>query len=352
MYHTLHDALQSVQTDQLIVAEDISKCGKKQFYTGNVDTLNTLYSSLTRKHWYECLVENRPSRIFLDVESEHPVDIRAIVAVLKQCVQQKYKITPLIQVMDSCSPTKNSWHLVCTNVVLRNVYQVGAFVRRLVLFMDGSEMRNAIDTAVYTKNRMFRIKDSSKFNSTRILKHGKEWFELLVQPLTNTVPLECLEIDNSCPVSTSMPPEKLFIETARGTWVRAHSHRLQRGQISQSHCPMLTTILDWLDRTVDAKTCRHNTKMLDTGHYFVMTRSKKCEIAKRSHRGNNIWFNIDVIRQKVVQRCFDQECCRSSEEYVVDVPSEVWLKWTTTWSEIVRTPSGKRNENTLYNMTF
>ena len=231
------------------------------------------------------------------------------------------------------------------------MYHVGAFVRRMALFMGPGDLRNAIDTAVYTKNRMFRIKDSSKFGSKRILNHTLKWYQLLVQHHTQTDILECLEMDNQFPVSTSMAPENMFVLGPSQTWIRVQPHR-QKGSTSQTSCPLLSPILDWLDVHLGAKTCRHNTKMSLTGHYYVMTRSKKCMIAKRTHKGNNIWFDIDTNRQMVRQRCFDEECCQSSEECQINVPSETWSKWITAWSEMVCTPSNQRNEITLYNMTF
>ena len=354
MYHFLHDALHSLKKNQIIIAEDISDSGQKQFYVGTILELNTKYESLSAKHWYECLVENKPSRIFLDVESSQPVDINAIVETLKQCIEQHYKQSVQIELMDSSSPTKYSWHIICTNIFLRNVYHVGAFVRRMVLFMGSGELRNAIDTAVYTKNRMFRINGSSKFSSKRLLKHTKPWYQLMVQPSEVSTIFECLEIDNIEPVSTSMAPENMFIQTGPTTWKRTRS-QCHKGQVSQNSCPLLSPILDWLDSNLEANTCRQNTKMTESGHYWIMTRSKKCKIAHREHKGNNIWFDIDITRQLVIQRCFDEECCQSSEECVVDVPVETWVKWVTTWSECstkFRRPSNQRNEITLYKKTF
>jgi hypothetical protein len=350
-HHTLQSALNVLQDNQIIIAEDVSATGQKHFYTDTINELNAKYLKLRNKHWYECLVEGRPSRLFLDIESNEKIDIQKIINLLNQCVEQHYKKTADIQVLDSCCPTKYSFHIVCTNIVLKNVYHVGAFVRRMVLFMGPGDLRNAIDTAVYTKNRMFRIKDSSKFGSERILKHALKWYQLLVQPETPGTLLECLEIDNQPPVSTSMAPENMFVIGPSQTWTRIQPHR-QRGSASQTSCPLLSPVLDWLDVHLEAKTCRHNTKMSINGHYLVMTRSKKCMIAKRTHKGNNIWFDIDIHKQIVIQRCFDEECCQSSEECQINVPSETWSKWITAWSEIICTPSDQRNEITLYNMTF
>ena len=105
-------------------------------------------------------MDNRPSRIFLDVESLNYVDIEQIVDVCKQAIQLKFGIQADMAIIDSCS---DKIFVACFmhQFVPKNVFHVGAFVRRLVLSMTGP-YRDAIDTAVYTKNRMFRIVGSSK----------------------------------------------------------------------------------------------------------------------------------------------------------------------------------------------
>ena len=343
-HKTLHLALANVKTSEIVIAQDISASGQKIFLKGAQTELESYYDELEKKHWYECLMDNRPSRIFLDVESLNYVDIEQIVDVCKQAIQLKFGIQADMAIIDSCSDKKFSWHVLCTNLYLKNVFHVGAFVRRLVLSMAGHPYRDAIDTAVYTKNRMFRIVGSSKFGSTRILKHPScSWTQLLVQS-ANAEYQECNEIDESSPSSTSLHPDKMFHQE-RGVWKR-RGH--QRSALSTAHetCPMLNPILDWLDRHRSAQTCRHNCSFTKNGHYFVSTRSRKCCIAKREHRGNNIWFDIDTNQQTVYQRCYDQDC--SGQAFQVAVPPEQWSLWNRTWHQLIHAP---RNENTLFNMS-
>ena len=61
----------------------------------------------------------------------------------------------------------------------KNVYHVGAFLRRLVLYMDDSPLAGAVETAVYTRNRMFRLVGSSKMGSERVLRSEAPWWELI-----------------------------------------------------------------------------------------------------------------------------------------------------------------------------
>ena len=356
-YHTLHKALQRLDPDRMVIAEDIAKNGQKGFYCESLDTLTGYYEKLSQKHWYECLVENRPTRIFLDVEAEFvepSINMDAIMAFLTACIHEMFSVEAAIHILNSSSDQKQSWHVIVTNVYLENVYHVGAFIRRCVLFMQFSFQAgeapfnpsdlDAIDTAVYTKNRMFRVPYSSKFGSERILKCNQPWHTLLVQASTTGTVYSCSEIDESVPVSTSAAPFSLF-ENIDGQWVRRR-HRT-RTSTSATDNPLLVPVLNYLDQHLDAKCQRHKQRCTATGHYSVASRSKCCGIAQREHRGNNIWFAIDLNRQEVRQRCYDEECQHKS--VVVDMPKGQWSLWNEAWAEVIHAPMNKK---TLFNMTY
>ena len=354
-YYTLQSALKSITDKRIIIAQDITPNGQKVFFCEQLDTLMEEYAKLDSKHWYECLVQNRPSRIFLDVESESSIHISEIVQFLQFSVKEMFQIDPHIEILDSCSAEKYSWHLIVTNVVLMNVYHVGAFVRRIVLAMRHMLDTNrasfdvedvaAIDTAVYTKNRMFRVAGSSKFGSKRILRNSNPWHALIVQPTQCDKVYKCNEIDNSEPLSTSLAPEKLFVLVGPYTWSRISM--ANRQQQTPTTCRLVSPILDWLDRNLEAQCQRHSMTCSSNGIYRISTRSKKCCIAKRTHRGNNIWFEIHLNSMQVFQRCYDEDCRRKSVE--VDVPHAQWSRWQNAWSQLIHAPM---NENTLFNMSY
>lgn len=343
MFRSLYEALQNAE--DIIVAEDISDDGKKVFYTGDIESLDQRYTNTEQKHWYEVILENKPTRVFLDVESKTPVSIDSIVEFFKKTIHLMFGIHGEAAVIDSCSSDKYSWHVIFPDVVLRNSYHVGAFVRRNVLAMQDDPIALAIDTAVYTKHRMFRLKGSSKFGQERILKHTQPWYELLVQPYQPDQVYDCLEIDDSIPVSTSASPHALFECNDSASWSRRETTTHQKS--TNTCCPLLSPILDWLDREWDACTVRFGTNMSLNGHYRISTRSKKCRIAGRTHKGNNIWFDININRRVVHQRCYDEECRRQRVE--IELPDSLWDKWYNAWMSLEPAP---KNENTLYNVSY
>lgn len=343
MFPTLREAIE--RKSDYVFAEDVHQAGKKQFYAGTLVELQAIVNNRVQPHFYECLMEHRPSRLFLDIDSTYPLDINKLVELLRAGIIAKFVGSqPDIQLLDSSGPNKYSWHIIVTNVILKNVYHVGAFVRRLVLYMDDSPLARVIDTAVYTRNRMFRLSGSSKMGSERVLRSEVPWQDLIVQvPCAH--PLTCLEIDNSEPTSTSHKPEDLFVDNGNDTW-SPKSQRASGGAFLDRN-PLLAPILDWLDRHEQAKIIRRKIKLLETGYYIVPANSRKCYIANRTHKGNAIWYMIDLTERKIYQRCLDADC--GKRRHLMNVPPEVWHKWLGAWTSAEPPPN---NQNTLYNISY
>ena len=345
MFPTLQKAIE--QKSDYVFAEDVHQAGKKQFYTGTIAELQTIVNKRLQPHFYECLMEHRPSRLFIDVDSTHQLDINELVEMLRAGIAAKFAgIQPDIQLLDSTGPNKYSWHIIVTNVILKNVYHVGAFVRRLVLYMADSPLAAVIDTAIYTRNRMFRLTGSSKMGSERVLRSisGTPWQDLVVQ-VPCEQPLICLEIDESEPTSTSHKPEDLFMDNGNDTW-SLRGQRAPGGSFLDRN-PLLTPILDWLDRYEQAKIIHRKIKLLETGYYIVPANSRKCYIANRTHKGNAIWYMIALSEKKIYQRCLDDDC--GKRRHLMNIPPEVWHKWSGAWMSVEPPPN---NQNTLYNISY
>lgn len=347
MFRTLQNAIAQVAENQIVVAEDISAKQQKRFRVDTVGNLDKQYRALNQPHWYECLLVDRPSRLFLDVENDAYVDIAAIAAFVTDCIRERFGTEAHMEILDSCSDQKYSWHIIVTNLYFKNVYHVGAFVRRIVLAMEhgqGCELATAVDTAVYTKNRMFRVCGSTKFGSQRVLKHAKPWFELLVQNPTATF-VECCEIDGSAPMSTSARPSAIFHH--RGDkWVQVVPRRELTGS-ETTQCPLINPVLDWLDTVHQAKTQRHTLKMRIDGSFTIYTRSKQCGIANRTHKSNNIWYRINPVQNIIVQKCHDEDCGRKTN--TIPHPSQLWSRWNSAWLGICPLPICQK---TLYNESY
>lgn len=342
-FTTLRLALDIVTSNTLVFAQDLNASGIKKFMVGSKEECILKYTSLTQRHWYECLLENRPSRLFLDIDAD--VNIENLIHYVQKCSTLMFQKQVHFQILDASSSQKTSYHLI-GDLVFKNIYHVGAFIRRVLMSMIAENIpeKDAVDHAVYTRNRMFRIKGSTKFGSDRVLKHPKPWHTLLVQTTGEYV--ECLELDKSIPRSTSMHPLNLFVREENETWSSIRSSKITLSSELSDLYP-LSPIFSWLDKHLDANINRHAVKMTSAGICIVPTQSKNCKIAERTHKGNHIWFSIDTRTLKIIQRCHDHVC--STGHVQIDVPPIVWSRWLAMWSVQVVV---EKNKKTLFNTSY
>lgn len=356
IYAKLNEALIRCKKTEIIIAEDVAKCGAKRFHVDSLQNLHHLYNSMQKKHWYETLQEKRQSRLFLDIESDDSVvDIKWLVGYISDGLKTFLRgkgstIVPVFEILDSSSSAKSSFHVVCTNVFFENVYHVGAFVRRVICTMINFDIDySAIDESVYTKNRMFRVNGSTKFGSERRLKHAFPWTSLLVQSQNPTDEVfTCKEVDLTTPCSTSLKTADLFeFDKVKKMWITKKIRYAGAENAIFTECILLTPIFDWLDNTLCADIQRYDISLIPGGRILVSSGSRCCQIQNREHKGNHIWFKININRRTVFQHCYDGDCqkikCFLSENSdkmstgckQIHVPTNCWNLWNNEWNATV-----------------
>jgi hypothetical protein len=356
IFSRLKEAIIRCEKTEMIIAEDFAVNGVKRFHVGSLGDLHQLYIGMQNKHWYETLQEKRQSRLFLDIESESSVvDIKSLVGYISDRLQEflTYRgstIVPNFEILNSSSPIKSSFHVICTNVFFENIYHVGAFVRRVICIMIKNDMDySAIDESVYTKNRMFRINGSTKFGSERRLKHALPWTSLLVQSQNTTGEVfTCKEIDDTTPCSTSFKTSDLFeFDNVKQMWITKKKRYAGAADCVSTECTLLDPIFDWLDNTQRAEIQRYDQSFKPEGKIMVSSGSRCCQIQNREHKGNHIWFMIDINRQTVFQHCYDADCMKikkflneNSDKMSIGckkihVPTTCWDLWNNEWNATV-----------------
>ena len=235
-------------------------------------------------------------------------------------------------VLDSSNEKKCSFHLI-GGPYFKNLYHVGALIRKLTCYIHlkrkedsnmnylfDNEDKYIVDEAIYTLNRQFRLAEMCKLGSTRVLK-GCTWKESLLQGVC-TQPVEFLEIDGAEPLSTSYSALAMFT-CVDGVWVRKGSCRQQQQRLRCDNLPStMNGVIEFLERQWSIT----NTQFyISTGCYMLSTTSKRCNIARRAHRGNHIWFKLDPWKREVVQKCFDDSC--RNREWKLNIPPAVWDPW-------------------------
>ena len=215
------------------------------------------------------------------------------------------------------------------------------------------------DEAVYTKNRAFRLLYSSKFGKVQTLLPSmtlnKFKFDNFsesgeYQLFRDTLICASLSTEEELRSTVVVDQPSLIvcdhILGARGLSHANHRATVHRpvslaatGSIAasrvasdcdswstthRSHRVVLENIIEYLTLAMNIiiPTGAISRRVGDEKTYVIATRSKDCKIARRRHRGNHIWFVVDMDLRSLVQHCHDKDCRRS--HYVMAVPGELF----------------------------
>lgn len=358
--YQLAPLLSTVQPNDIVMACDISRSDGSigKFFTKiqGLDDFDTLVQQ-HGNHWYEILLPDRPTRVFIDIETTNGVysrvkqGVETFVKMLKMWCESRSMPHATFHVLDSSNAKKISFHIV-GGPYLRNLYHVGALVRRLTCFVysaryeenlndldlstlfdnDGSYI---VDEQIYTMNRQFRLAGQCKKGSDRVLNGISAKESFLQNP--NASFTCCYEIDNSEPMSTSKKAVDIFT-MVDGQWTRIG---LVQNQSRNMYYPcdlpkhlnqLQSYLVSWLG---EGDITGINFGLM-SGQYRLSTSCKHCRIANRRHKSNHTWITIDPWKRMVRQRCFDEDCSRKFA--TVDVPEELWQSWKDHMGKAVDVP--------------
>ena len=351
VHYTLQAAIDTVTPDKHVLACDTqltSRIGKKFMICHDVMKNSTELNRLVHlhgPHFYEVLLPNRPSRIFVDIETENGVyqkvkeGVATFVKMLQMWVDTQ-RLKGDFHVLDSSNDKKSSFHIV-GGPCLKNPYHVGALIRRLTLFVYSARYEDTqqkfnfeslfdndgkyiIDEQIYTHNRQFRLCNMSKLNSNRTLR-GCTTEESFVQPLNVTTEyLDCLEIDNTEPQSTSKKALSMFT-MIDGEWERTIPMSYTLKGVSSDLPSKLMGLRNfcevWMQHGQVGK-CTFNVR---NGTYRLATTCKRCSIAQRFHKSNHTYLIVNPWQCEVYQMCFDENCM--GKRFKVPVSDNIWTEW-------------------------
>jgi hypothetical protein len=358
--YQLAPLLKDVQDNDIVLACDIKRndgsIGK--FFT-KVNTVD-MFDTLVRQHgnhWYEILIPDRPTRIFLDIETTNgdyakvKRGVETFVEMLKMWCNSKSMPNPTFNILDSSNAKKISFHVV-GGPYLRNLYHVGALVRRLTCFVYSSRYEEnvngldlstlfdndgnyIVDEQIYTMNRQFRLAGQCKMGSDRVLNGMTAKESFLQNP--NASFTCCYEIDNAEPVSTSKKAVDIFTQID-GEWTRISTVQGKaRGMHYPSALPpVLKPMESWLLTWMGEGDVTGISFGIRSGLWSLSTSCKHCKIANRRHKSNHTWITIDPWKRIVRQRCFDEDCSRKFAN--VAVPEELWEPWKAQMGKAVQVP--------------
>ncbi|ONM56961.1 DNA primases [Zea mays] len=311
------------------------------------------------RHHYEVIQEASPCHIYFDLEfdtrlnkkrdTDEMVDI--LIAVVFSALRDKYSIEgheEWITELDSSTEEKFSRHLIIRipKIAFKDNSHVGAFVCEVCsqiaaqrttnhdldkLYItkeisSGPVDRLFMDTAVYSRNRCFRLVFSSKSGKKSFLVPTKRFkcqelndkdvfMESLICRLDdNCEKLLICKLDLECKKTLHFDSE-ISMSQIQG---RSYRHRIATYQNDFSHAytcgkspfPPLDGFIESIASfgNVSGKIRSWFWFSQESLIIYNMLRSRYCENIGREHKGNHVFYIVDFQRAAYYQKCHDPDC--------------------------------------------
>ncbi|XP_037483434.1 DNA-directed primase/polymerase protein-like [Triticum dicoccoides] len=336
--------------------------GQRRFLVSTYDEFWRRYNNMDPqiRHHYEVIQEGSPCHIYFDLEFNAKLNqkrdademVDTLVAVTFSALQDKYSIEgqeEWIIELDSSNEEKFSRHLIIRipKTAFKDNSHVGAFTSeicsriaaqraanpnldKLYITKDSSGAEPVdqlfVDTAVYSRNRCFRLAFSSKSGKKSFLvatgrfkcknMNDKELFmESLICRLDDDcdkllickLDLECkkaLHFDTEASVTRIQAKNcRVAIDTYRSDFPQAYTY-------GRSPFPALDGFIESIASfgSVSGKIRCWYWFSQDGLMIYSMSRSRYCEHIGREHKSNHVMYIVDFQRAAYYQKCYDPDC--------------------------------------------
>ncbi|KAM7273250.1 hypothetical protein ACFE04_027914 [Oxalis oulophora] len=338
--------------------------GQRRFLISTYKDFWQRYKTMEPKfrHHYEVIQEGLPCHLYFDLEfskrdnpsknGDEMVDL--LISVVLEALLEKYSIEgneDWIVELDSSTEEKFSRHVVVRipNTAFKDNIHAGAFVAEICsrivisrtkderfekMFLKKDSISNEspshlfVDTAVYSRNRCFRLALSSKAGKKAILlptgrfkckDMGEE--EMFMASLICNMDVDCgkllvckMELD--CIKTLQFDTEVAHnygkylnapLEFSQNDWTNDTPTTYFMGK---SPFPTLDKFIEYVASTgnVTGKIRSWYWFSEDGLIVYSMLRNRYCERIGREHKSNHVMYVVDLRRISYYQKCYDPDC--------------------------------------------
>jgi len=171
----LSELIKSSSISSFIVACDINDKGSKKFSTfKSLKKFEFFYNKEKIKNYYEVICTDQKSKLYIDLDlhnvtlSDSHKILQNIRNELESFCLMHCDTSPHFIISESHSETKKSYHLSCDNIYFIDQKQRFLFSEQFHQYLS-DDLKGYFDCSVYSKNRCFRLLESSKFGQNRPL---------------------------------------------------------------------------------------------------------------------------------------------------------------------------------------
>ncbi|XP_074304718.1 uncharacterized protein LOC141639517 [Silene latifolia] len=338
--------------------------GQRRFLVSTYQEFWRRYKSMDPKcrHHYEVIQEGLPCHLYFDLEfnrsenTEKDGDqmVELLVSVIFEALNEKYQLQgeeDWVVELDSSTEAKFSRHLVLRipKAAFKDNSHAGAFVSEICsrirsasetdvrfqhLFINkdsssaGPPTHLFVDSAVYSRNRCFRLALSSKAGKTSVLlptgrfkcKDMSEEDVFMASLICNMdddcekllvckIDLDCiktLQFDTEIHTTHRMSASILQQYTSNGH----KSEEPKTYLMGTSPFPALDAFIESVASfgSVAGKIRSWYWFSEDELMVYSMSRSRYCERIGREHKSNNVMYVVDLRWGLYYQKCYDPDC--------------------------------------------
>ncbi|CAI8593719.1 unnamed protein product [Vicia faba] len=336
--------------------------GQRRFLVSTYTEFWRRYKNMPSKfrHHYEVIQEGLPCHLYFDLEFNTRVNIGKngddmvdlLISVVLEALHEKYEIhgeRDWIVELDSSTEDKFSRHLILRipKAAFKDNSHAGAFVSEVCsrilnakgedksyekLFVAKDDNESAcqlfVDTAVYTRNRCFRLHLSSKAGKSSILlpterfksKHLSEE-DMFMASLICNMDVDCGKLmvckpDLDCAKTLHFDTE---LNYNLGNSVQIHpeltfntctSEDSRTYFMGKSPFPFVDEFILSVASVGNIPGKIHSWYLFSEFGLLIysMTKNRYCERIGRQHKSNNVMFVVDLKRVMYYQKCYDPDC--------------------------------------------
>ena len=264
------------------------------------------YMAVGPRNNYEKILANKPCHLFLDLDmntSKYPnTNIETVWETIKKLILDAFNFFDIPSqdvrfiVLHSHSETKQSLHIIVKikNKLFHNLIHCGSFMEEIKESVD-ENIRDIIDTTIYTKNRNFRMLGCTKAGQERYLVGDKPlsyefWKDCKIQPLEwkgDTIELEIKEVKQHY-FSSYVPPVVLnFMSSLNDN----KQFVKMSGRLDLCRIHAFPSSLVFVCNTV----------------------SKRCPFVCRRHSTNVTYVVVDLLRRVYYLKCRSTKHCKGKK---------------------------------------
>lgn len=356
-----------------VFSRECSADGRRTFLASTLDAFWTHYVACPeeQRHHYEIIRQDRPCHLYLDLEYptwdeetksklNQEMDgnqrVNALLKLLRRSFEERFDCTfdnQDVVELESTKDGKFSRHVLVKvkGKAFKDAMHAGAFVKRILgeayaepehewhrkLFVNSGHRENErgkrrttiVDTAVYTRNRAFRLMWSYKRGKKERLmpifrlappttENDKSLFlATLASQVEADSQLLCCE-----DVEQYAPGRRDKFKESNGNH-HQHPREFQNSGGPSPHESIDNFVLSVASHGGVPARIRSWTHFPDMDMIlYSMSDNRYCRRIQRSHKSNNVMYIADLKLGTVYQKCLDPEC-RDWKSESIPIPPEI-----------------------------